>query len=153
MITSQRVIIYRTDTNHDELDYEITNVFDFSSIANVVVIGKTCRILAKDSIELVLDDDDRRPYVQFLLLNQAHRSNKSTTVSTATATGGNQCQHFILRCDLHDRALRLTRDIQRAREIFEEEKLTYIPPDDADDADDDDDISGEQATDETVQMT
>jgi hypothetical protein len=39
MITSQRVIIYRTDTNQDEFDYEITNVFDFSSIANVVVIG------------------------------------------------------------------------------------------------------------------
>lgn len=39
MITSQRVIIYRTDTNHDEFDYEITHVYDFSSIANVVVIG------------------------------------------------------------------------------------------------------------------
>ena len=39
MITSQRVIIYRTDTNQDEFDYEITNVFDFSSIANTFVIG------------------------------------------------------------------------------------------------------------------
>lgn len=40
MITSQRVIIYRTDTNQDEFDYEITNEFDFSAISNVVVIGK-----------------------------------------------------------------------------------------------------------------
>jgi hypothetical protein len=39
MITSQRIIIYRTDTNQDEFDYEITNVYDFSTIANVVVIG------------------------------------------------------------------------------------------------------------------
>jgi hypothetical protein len=40
MITSQRVIIYRTDIdNQDEFDYEIVNVYDFSSIANVVVIG------------------------------------------------------------------------------------------------------------------
>jgi hypothetical protein len=39
MITSQRVIIYRTDTNQDEFDYEITHVYDFSAIANVVVIG------------------------------------------------------------------------------------------------------------------
>ncbi len=40
MITSQRVIIYRTDINNqDEFDYEIVNVYDFSSIANVVVIG------------------------------------------------------------------------------------------------------------------
>jgi hypothetical protein len=39
MITSQRVIIYRTDTTQDEYDYEITNVYDFSSIANVVAIG------------------------------------------------------------------------------------------------------------------
>jgi len=39
MITSQRVIIYNTETNQDELDYEITHVYDFSSIANVNVIG------------------------------------------------------------------------------------------------------------------
>lgn len=102
-------------------------------------------------VEILSDDDQRRPYVQFLLHNPTHRSNKST--ATSTTTGGNQCQQFILRCDLHDRALRLTRDIQRAREIFEEEKLTYIPPNDVDDNDDDDDLSGEQQTDETVQMT
>jgi hypothetical protein len=72
-------------------------------------------------------------------------------MTTTTTTGGNQSQYPILRCDLHDRALRLTRDIQRAKEIFEEEKLTYIPPNDEDD--DDDDIPGEQQTDESVQMT
>jgi hypothetical protein len=71
-----------------------------------------------------------------------------------TTIGGNQYEQAVLRCDLHDRALRLTRDIQRAKEIFEEEKLTYMPPDDDDDDDDDDnDIPGEQQTDETVQMT
>ena len=101
----------------------------------------------------ILDDDYRRPYVQFLLHNQPHRSNKLTTTTTSTTTvSGNQYQQFVLRCDLHDRALRLTRDIQRAREIFEEEKLTYVPPEDEDD-DDDDDISVEQQTDETVPMT
>jgi hypothetical protein len=96
----------------------------------------------------------RRPYVQFLLHNQPHRSNKLTTTATTTtttATSGSQYQQAVLRCDLHDRALRLTRDIQRAKEIFEEEKLTYIPPNDEDD--DDDDIPGEQQTDESVQMT
>jgi hypothetical protein len=39
MITSQRVIIYRTDITQDESDYEITDEYDFSSIANVVLIG------------------------------------------------------------------------------------------------------------------
>ncbi|UJR35531.1 hypothetical protein I4U23_028285 [Adineta vaga] len=133
MITSQRIIIYRTDTSQDESDYEIMHDFDFSSIANVVVI----------------DDEHRRPYVQFFLHNQSHRSNKSTT-----PTGGNQYQQTVLRCDLHDRALRLTRDIQRAREIFEEEKLTYIPPDEEEDDnnDDDNDIPHEQQTDESMQI-
>lgn len=73
------------------------------------------------------------------------------TTATTTTTAGNQ--HPVYRCDLHDRALQLTRDIQRAREIFEEEKLTYMPPDDVNDDDDDDDIPDEQQTDETVQMT
>ncbi len=103
---------------------------------------------------IFLDDELRRPYVQFLLHNQPHRSNKlTTTTSAAITTSGNQYQQAVLRCDLHDRALRLTRDIQRAREIFEEEKLTYIPPDDEDDDDDNDDISVEQQEDETVSMT
>jgi hypothetical protein len=71
-----------------------------------------------------------------------------------TTTNGNNHQHPVFRCDLHDRASRLTRDIQRAKEIFEEEKLTYMPPDDDDDDDDDNnDIPSEQQTDETVQMT
>ncbi|CAF3567800.1 unnamed protein product [Adineta steineri] len=134
MITSQRIIIYRTVNDQDEHDYEITDIFYFSSIANVVTI----------------EDAYRRPYVQFFLHNQSHRSNKTTTTTTA---GGTQYQQSILRCDLHDRALRLTRDIQRARDIFEEEKLTYIPPDDEDDDDDNDIPPGEQQLDETVQMT
>jgi hypothetical protein len=66
--------------------------------------------------------------------------------------GGTQNQHFVFRCDLHDQASKLIRDIQRAKEIFEEEKLTYVPLDDGDD-DDDDDIPDEQQRDETVQMT
>ena len=33
MITSQRVIIYRTVNDQDEHDYEITHIFYFSSIA------------------------------------------------------------------------------------------------------------------------
>ena len=76
-----------------------------------------------------------------------------TTIATSTAAknGGKQYQHSLLRCDFHDRAIRLVRDIQRARAIFEEEKFTYIPPDDEDD--DDDDIPNEQQLDETVQMT
>ncbi len=93
---------------------------------------------------IFIDDEYRRPYVQFFFHNQPHRSNK-----TATTIDGTQPIH---RCDLHDRALRLTRDIQRAKEIFEEDKLTYIPPVDEEE-EDDDDISGEQQTDETVQMT
>jgi len=104
-----------------------------------------------NSFRFCIDDEYSRPYVQFFLLNQPHRLNKITT--TVTTTSSNQNQQYVLRCDLHDRALRLTRDIQRAREIFEEEKLTYIPPDGEDDDDDDDDISSEQQTDETVQMT
>ncbi|CAF2761002.1 unnamed protein product [Rotaria sp. Silwood2] len=132
MITSQRVIIYRTETNEDESDYEITEVYDFSSIINV----------------LVIEDENRRPYIEFLH-NQPQRSNKITTT-----TGGKACQHSLLRCDLHDRAIRLTRDILRAREIFEEEKFTYIPPDDENNDDDDgDDIPSEQQLDETVQMS
>ena len=72
--------------------------------------------------------------------------------------GVSQRQHFVYRCDLHERASRLTRDIQRAREIFEEEELTYIQPDDdgggdGDDDDDDDDIPNEQQTDRLVPMT
>ncbi|CAF0865083.1 unnamed protein product [Adineta ricciae] len=136
MITSQRIIIYRTATNQDESEYEVIHDFDFSSIANVVII----------------EDEHRRPYVQFLLNNQSHRSIKPSAV-----TGGNQYQQTVLRCDLHDRALRLISDIQRAREIFEEEKLTYIPPDGEQDGDDDDDdgndISSEQPVDEPVQMS
>lgn len=98
-----------------------------------------------------IEDEHRRPYVQFILLhNQPNRSNKISTTANTT-TSGNQYQHPLLRCDLHERALRLTRDIQRAKEIFEEEKLTYTPPDDEDD--DDDDIPDEQQTDETVPMT
>lgn len=100
---------------------------------------------------MFIEDENRRPYVQFLLNNQSHRSTKSPA-----ATGGNQYQQTVLRCDLHDRALRLTRDVQRAREIFEEEKLTYIPPDgeqDGDDDDDDNDIPGEQPVAEPVQMS
>lgn len=53
MITSQRVIIYRTDTNQDELDYEVTNMFDFGSITNVVVIGKTYSRLRNRSIKFL----------------------------------------------------------------------------------------------------
>lgn len=96
-----------------------------------------------------LDDELSRPYVQFLLHSQAHRTNKTP----ALTTGSNPYQQTVLRCDLHDRALRLTRDIQRAREIFEEEKLTYNPPEDEDDDDDDNDLSSEQQTDEPVQMS
>ncbi|CAF3384667.1 unnamed protein product [Rotaria sp. Silwood1] len=132
MITSQRVIIYRTETNQDESDYEITEVYDFSSIINV----------------LVIEDENRRPYIEFLH-NQPQRSNKITTITTS----GKPCQRSLLRCDLHDRAIRLTRDIQRAREIFEEEKFTYIPPDDENNDEDNDDITNEQQLDETVQMT
>ena len=101
---------------------------------------------------MFIEDEHRRPYVQFLLNNQSHRSTKPSMV-----TGGNQYQSTVLRCDLHDRASQLTRDIQRAREIFEEERLTYIPPDGEQDGDDDDDdgndISGEQPADESVQMS
>ncbi|CAF1602704.1 unnamed protein product [Rotaria magnacalcarata] len=145
MITSQRVIIYRTETNQDETDYEITEVYDYSAVSNVVVI----------------DDDNHRPYVEFVH-SQSNRTNKmrptttTTMMTTATSTttaknGGKQYQHSLLRCDLHDRATRLARDIQRAIAIFEEEKFTYIPPDDEDE--DDDDIPNEQQLNETVQMT
>ncbi|CAF0789547.1 unnamed protein product [Rotaria sordida] len=134
MITSQRVIIYRTDTNQDESDYEITDIYDLSSIINA----------------LVIEDENRRPYIEFLH-NQPQRSSKITATTT---TSGKPCQRSLLRCDLHDRAMRLTRDIQRAREIFEEEKFTYIPPDDENNNnDDDDDIPNDQQLDETVQMT
>jgi hypothetical protein len=76
-------------------------------------------------------------------------------MTALTTANGNQHQHPVFRCDLHDRSTRLTRDIQRAKEIFEEEKLTYIPPDDEDDDDDDNnnDIPGEQQTDEAVPLT
>ena len=107
----------------------------------------------KPTVFFLLDDDSRRPYVQFLLHNQPHRSNKLTTTSTGMATGGGtHYQQSLLRCDLHDRASRVTRDIQRAQAIFEEEKLTYLPPDDEDD-DDNDDISDEQQEVEPVPMT
>ncbi|CAF3384656.1 unnamed protein product [Rotaria sp. Silwood1] len=95
-----------------------------------------------------LQDENRRPYIEFLH-NQPQRSNKITTITTS----GKPCQRSLLRCDLHDRAIRLTRDIQRAREIFEEEKFTYIPPDDENNDEDNDDITNEQQLDETVQMT
>ena len=39
MITSQRVIIYRTEMNNEETDYEVLTEYDFSSIASVVIIG------------------------------------------------------------------------------------------------------------------
>lgn len=39
MITSKRVIIYRTDTTQEEFDYEIVDVYDFRSIANVYIAG------------------------------------------------------------------------------------------------------------------
>ncbi|CAF5149899.1 unnamed protein product, partial [Rotaria magnacalcarata] len=106
-------------------------------------------------------DDNHRPYVEFVH-SQSNRTNKmrptttTTMMTTATSTttaknGGKQYQHSLLRCDLHDRATRLARDIQRAIAIFEEEKFTYIPPDDEDE--DDDDIPNEQQLNETVQMT
>ena len=40
MITSQRIIIYRSETNQDESDYEIVNSFDFSSIGSISVVGE-----------------------------------------------------------------------------------------------------------------
>ena len=39
MITSQRVIIYRTNIDQDEFDYEVMNVYDLSSIAEVALVG------------------------------------------------------------------------------------------------------------------
>lgn len=67
-------------------------------------------------------------------------------------------QLCVFRCDLHERAMRLTRDIQRASEIFEEEKMTYLPPEEEtingdDDDDDDGDIPDQAQTDEPVKTT
>lgn len=58
----------------------------------------------------------------------------------------------IFRCDFHEDASRLIRDIKRAREIFDEEKMTYIPPEDDNVNDDDDDIPAETQTDESAQV-
>ena len=149
MITSQRVIIYRTNIDQDEFDYEVMNVYDLSSIAEVALIGSCIEeeavLLIRFAVD-ILEDENRRASVRLTLHNSPRRSIKLST------KGASQRQHFVYRCDLHERASRLTRDIQRAREIFEEEELTYIQPDDDDD-DDDDDIPNEQQTDGLVPMT
>jgi hypothetical protein len=41
MITSQRVIIYRTEIEHDEFDYELVTEYEFGSISQVDIIGES----------------------------------------------------------------------------------------------------------------
>ena len=154
MITSKRVIIYRTETTQEEGDYEITHVYDFRTIAKVHIAGISNFHRYSQFIYLFiyLEDESSRAYVQFLLHIQSQRSNKQNAPVPTVTVNGIQYQQIFLRCDLHERAVRLARDIQRAKEIFEEEKLTYTSPDDEDDVNDDD-ISDEQQTEEEAVST
>ena len=71
--------------------------------------------------------------MRFVLHNQSRRTTSSISKNES------RDRIYVFRCDLHERATRLTRDIQRASEIFEEEKMTYIPPEEESVNDDDDD--------------
>ncbi|CAF4308105.1 unnamed protein product, partial [Adineta steineri] len=51
--------------------------------------------------------------------------------SSIDSTNSNRLNNNILhRCDTLEQALLLSQDIQRAQEIFQEEKMIYIIPDD-----------------------
>ena len=82
---------------------------------------------------LIEDDDDSGAYVQFLL--DLKTSNRSTNKI-------NPSSQSIHRCDTLEQAFILSREVQRAQEIFQEEKMIYIISDD----ENEDDIIDEQQT-------
>ncbi|CAF1027739.1 unnamed protein product [Adineta ricciae] len=98
MITTQRVIIYRTDDNPDVCSFEIINSYDFDISMTVIPI----------------EDDHGSFYIQFLF-------------DTRTASPKSNALH---RCDTLEQAAILSRDVQRAQEIFQENKMLYVASND-----------------------
>ena len=90
-----------------------------------------------------LDDEQRRAYIRFALHSSLRRS------ASSLSKNQNYGQYLIFRCDLHERAIRSVRDIQRAKDIFEEEKFTYMPIENTSNGDEnEDDIPEESGIDE-----
>ncbi|UJR20376.1 hypothetical protein I4U23_023508 [Adineta vaga] len=98
MITTQRVIMYRTDDNPDFFSFEIIYSYDFNTPMTVNPI----------------EDDNNHVYIQFLF-------------DVKTSSSKSNALH---RCNTLEQASILSRDIQRAQEIFREEKLIYITSND-----------------------
>lgn len=79
--------------------------------------------------------------MQFFLHSQSRRS---TSLSTKNENTG---QFTVFRCDLHERASRLTADILRAKDLFEEERSTYCSVVDEENGDENEDITDEPIND------
>ncbi|CAF3844146.1 unnamed protein product [Rotaria sordida] len=106
MITTQRVIIYqRIGDEPDIFKFEIINSYDFSTSMTVVPI----------------EDDDGHTYIRFLI------DSNTSTLSNNTSNISHQCIH---RCDTLDQAKLFIHEVQRAQEIFQEEKMIYVTSDD-----------------------
>ncbi|CAF0969742.1 unnamed protein product [Didymodactylos carnosus] len=127
MITSERVIIYRTDNEHDESSYEIISDYDFGTLLNVVPV-----------------EYNRHPYVQFILGSPHYRSLKQHSLAqqqqaSSPTSPPDSSQRPFYKCDTQKIATLLSMNVERARGTYEEEKLTYERKSNDDGNEDDDD--------------
>ncbi len=111
MITTQRVILYRIDDDPDVFKFEIVNSYEFNKTPMTIdPIGLFFFWFLKNFkiFLFLIEDDDNCAYIQILL----------------------NSKNSIHRCDTLEQATLFSREVQRAQDIFKEEKLIYIPSDD-----------------------